>query len=104
VAVVPADELVQGRGREVAEDRVRAAGLHGGEEAAVERWVGVSDRVNPAVKGVEPSPAHPHFDRIAAQAASPQVIEGDDSVLLRGERRHPLIWPSGEFVGLGPTK
>jgi hypothetical protein len=74
-AVVPADEPVEGCGREVAEDRRGTAGLDRGEEAALDRQVGVPHRVNPAVKGVEATVEDADLHGVTAHSAPAQFPE-----------------------------
>ena len=104
VAIVPAHEAVQGGGREVAEVRGGAAGLHGGQERALQCEFGVAHGVNPAVKGVEMPAAYARFDRVATQAARAQFIERQHAPLLCREPRNQDIRSIGHFVGLRSTK
>ena len=104
VAMVPADEAVEGRGGVVAEDGVWAAGLDGGEEAAFQWNVGVARGVDPAVKGVELTVPHPDGDRIEGEPASAQFVRREHAPLARGELGDPDIGPSGRLIRLRRIK
>jgi hypothetical protein len=65
VAVVPRAQAVDRGGGEVAEDGGRAAGLHGGEEAAVTGRVGAADGVDAAMEWVERAALDAREDRIS---------------------------------------
>ena len=96
VALLPRHEAPQRRRREVAEHRVGTAGLDGGEEAALQRQLGVADRVDAAVDRVQAAVAHAGQHGLWRQAAREQLIEGEDAPLARGDSRDVHI---GTLVG-----
>ena len=104
VAVVPADEAVEGRGGVVADHGVRPAGLDGREEAAFEWDVAVARGVDPAVKGVEPAVPYPDGDRIEGEPAGAQLVGRQHAPLTRGELGDPDIGPSAGLIRLRRTK
>jgi hypothetical protein len=82
IAVIPGEEAVDGRSREVAEDGGRAARLDGGEEAAVAGRVGMADGVHAAMESVEVALRDPDLDRAMGQTAGiEEVIDRDDTPL-----------------------
>ena len=73
VSVVPGQEAPEGGGRVMAQDGVRPAGLDSSEEAALERRIRMSDRVDTSVQRMERAPSDPDADRVTRQPATSKL-------------------------------
>ena len=71
----PVEETPERRRREVTEDGAWPARLDCGQEAALERRIGVPDRVDAAVERVEPTISHANCHRIAGQPALAELVQ-----------------------------
>ena len=97
-------EAPERRRREVAQHRGRTARLHGREEAALERELRVTNRVDAAVDPVQAAVAHAVRHSVSRQAAGKQLIEGEDAPLVGGGPRDARIGTSVGFVGVYADK
>ena len=75
----------------VAQNRILAAGENRGHETAVEGEAAVSHRVDAAVDAMELAALHTASDAVLADPYLSELLDGDDSMLSRGDLSHLQI-------------
>jgi hypothetical protein len=83
--VVPPNEAPDGRRRVVTQDRSRAAGLHGSEEEALQRRVGMADGIDAPVQRMQATTPDAAHHGVVRETARVELRQRDHAPLLRGE-------------------
>jgi hypothetical protein len=96
VAIVPAHEAPEGRGREVAQHGAGTARLHRGQEATLERDIRVPDGVHGPMDRMQPAVANADADRVAREPAVAQLVEREHAPLLGGPAGDLHVGPAGD--------
>ena len=97
VPPIPAHEPDQRGVREVAEERPKAARLHGREQPALERRVGMAYRIHAAMHAMKVSPPHSPAHAVDREAAVAQLLEREHAPLAGCAARD-------EQVGAAPRR